>query len=280
MQALSTIVYLMHQQWSFLTWSDGIEIAFFTALFYYAAQWLKQDRQQPLLGYMYAYVALTLGSYYCGLFSVSTVLCALCPSAIMVFVLIHQKTLQQNYISLRNLTPRKQTHTANWVELVVRSCLVGMNAKKPIMCVIEQRDSLAQFIWAPFILNSYVQPGLIELLLQTPSYDADSFLWLNHEGKLQAVSCNWQQLGKEQISSAAWHEDAMLYTAKTDAIVLYADPVTHTISLIAHDKLVENLSAPQAVRIISSYVTQPNTRKGVQAHDEANNLSNHHQPSA
>lgn len=281
MQALSTTLHLMLQQWAYVNWRDGIEILFFATALFYAAQWLKQDRQQPLLGYLYSYLALTIGSYFCGLFSISYVLCALSPAAVMVFVLIHQKTLQRNYISLRNLTPRKQTHNANWVELVVRSCLVAMNNKKPVMCVIEQRDSLSQFIWAPFILNSYVQPGLIELLLQTPSYDPNSFLWINHEGKLQAISCTWQQFGQEQALSSVWHEDALLYTAKTDAVVMYADPTSHTFSIIAHDKLIENLSAPQAVRIMSSYVVQPQQlQKGAKRHDEATKTTDRNQPTA
>lgn len=279
MQALSTTLHLIYQQIALLHWRDSIEILFFAVALFYAAQWLKQDRTQPLLGYLYSYLALTLGSYFFGLFSVSYALCALSPACAMVFILIHQKTLQRNYVALRNLTPRKQLHNANWVELLVRSCLVTMNNKKPVMCVIEQRDSLAQFIWAPFILNSYVQPGLIELLLQNPTYDHNSFLWLNHEGKLQAIACNWQQFGQEQTFSTVWHEDALLYTSKTDAVVIYADPHSHTFSIIAQDKLIENLSAPQAVRIINSYVVQPHQiQKGAVRDVQTNKTTGTTQP--
>ncbi|MGE0010011.1 MAG: hypothetical protein AB7F19_05735 [Candidatus Babeliales bacterium] len=278
MKALSTTLHLVQQHIAFMNVSDGIEILFFAVAFFYIAQWLKQDRTQPLLAYFYGYLALTLGSYFCSLFAISFVLCALSPAIAMVFILIHQKTLQSNYIALRNLTPRKQAHHTNWVELLVRSCLVAMNNKKPVMCVIEQRDSLSQFVWAPFILNSYVQPGLIELLLQNPSYDANSFLWLNHEGKLLALSCSWEQFGQEQFTSI-WHEDALLFTAKTDAVVMYADPNSHTFSLIAHDKLIEGLSAPQAVRIMSSYVMPSyQSPKGELKYHDKSKTTNSNQP--
>lgn len=278
MEALTTTLHVLHQQLAFMNIRDGIEILFFAVAFFYAAEWFKQDRTQPLLGYFYGYLALTLASYFTGLFAISFVLCALSSAVAMVFILIHQNTLQKNYVALRNLTPRKQAHQSNWVELLVRSCLVAMNNKKPVMCVIEQRDSLSQFIWAPFTLNSYIQPGLIELLLQNPAYDPNTFLRINQEGKLLAIQCSWEQFGQEQFTSV-WHEDALLFTAKTDAVVMYADPNTHTFSLIAHDKLIEGLSAPQAVRLMSSYVVQPRqSSKGEIQYHEKSKTTGSNQP--
>lgn len=274
MEALAATAHLLHQQWAFFTWRDGIEILFFATSLYYTAVWLKKDRQQPLLGYVYGYLALALGSYFCGLFTMSSTLFALAPVAAMVFVLIHQNTLQRNYVTLRNLTPRKQTQHTNWVELLVRSCLVAMNNEKSVTCVIEQRDSLHQFIWAPFVLNSFVQPGLLELLLQNPSYDPTTFLWLNHTGKLHAVGGTWQQ-GDHTAAQSNWHEDALLYTAQTDAVVLHADPKSHTFAIIAQDKLIEDLSAPQVVRIITSYIIQPHAQKGAVHYDKKNNATDH-----
>lgn len=277
MEALSTTLFLLQQQWAFFSWRDAVEILFFATTLYYSALWLKQDRQQPLLGYVYGYLALALGSYFFGLFTISYALFAIAPAAIMVFVLVHQKTLQRNYVTLRNLTPRKQTQQNNWVELVVRSCLVAMNNEKPVTCVIEQRDNLHQFIWAPFILSSFVQPGLLELLLQTPSYDPNTFLWLNHTGSLQAMACRWQQFG-DTAQQTNWQEDALLYTAKTDAVVMHADPVTHTFSIIADDKCIDQLSAPQAVRIITSYVIKP--QKGATSHVKKDKTTRDSQPTA
>lgn len=277
MQAISETLHLLRQQWILFNWQDALEILFFGIVLFYITQWLRYDRQQPLVAYFYGYLTITFSSYFLGLFSIGYALCVFAPAVAAVFILIHQNTLQRNYVALRNLTPRKQSHADNWIELLVRGCLVAMNNKKPVMCVIEQRDSLSQFIWAPFILNSYVQPGLIELLLQNPSYDSNTFLWLNHEGILHALSCTWQQYGQEQSLAQNWQEDALLFTSKTDAVVMYADPNTHTFSIIAQDKLIEQISAPQAVRIIHSYVIKPHSpqeQKGAIRYDE-NNKTTH-----
>ena len=62
----------------------------------------------------------------------------------------------------------------------------------------------------------------------------------------------------------AWKDDAIAYTAKCDALIIYLDTKTHTCSLALQGTLHELLTIEQAGTIIKKHIHYqiPSTKKG------------------
>lgn len=237
--------------------SDCIEIIFFASLCYYFTLWLSKDRQKNLVGYFYGYCILATGAYYGGLSTVALFLFTGFPVALVLFIILHQEILQRNFIALHTISAK--TTLANpkqWHEILVRSCLVLLHKHQSIICVIEQKQSLENFIETLFVFNTPLQHGLLEMLVQ--SSKKDSFVWLNHKGTLKSIESTWishEALVTEHSSIPQWQQNALLFTTKTDALVFSSELKHGTFSFIAQGKLLENLTADQVARILSKCLT-------------------------
>ena len=130
---------------SFWWWRDPLEILFFITIFYFFSLWLKKDRQKNLLFYFYCYCCVIIIAFYAQLPTLSTMLFLSAPVALMLFILVHQETLQKNFISLKNASAPKILPT-DWLEELLRTCLVAINNNKEVLCVIEHRNNLETFL--------------------------------------------------------------------------------------------------------------------------------------
>src|SRR3989338_8316527 len=87
-------------------WRDVIEIIFLSGVFYYFCLWLKQDTQKPLLLTFYTYVFTLTIAYFTGLPTVTFILTSFFPVLLVCFIIIHQSTLQKNFIALHAISPK------------------------------------------------------------------------------------------------------------------------------------------------------------------------------
>ena len=243
----------------FLSWRDGLEILCFSVLFYYLALWLKKDKTKNLLPYFYGYCLLALTAHVLHLPTVTYFLFLFAPAAVMLFVLMHQDTLQRNIIALKNIAV-PQTHHDNWCETLLRTCLIALNNNKEMLCVIEHTDSLQPFIITPFIINAPLNQSLLELLLASPSYEQQQMIWLNSKGTVLGINATWQHVQPLQqtfvSSELSWRDDALHYSAKTDALLLHASPATRTFTIAVSGTLLQKLSVHHANQIIKKHLSQ------------------------
>lgn len=252
------------------TWQDCIEIIFFSTLFYYFTLWLSKDRQKNLIGYFYGYCLISILAYHVGLSTIAVFLFTGFPAALMLFIILHQEVLQRNFIALHNISTKvTSSNPKQWHEMLVRSCLVLVHKQKSILCVIEQEQSLKNFIETSFIFNTPLQPELLEMLMQgQKNQKKDSFVWLDYTGTLKSIESFW--VSHETLAETSliprWQQDALLFTAKTDALVFRSDPQQGTFSLIVQGKHIEGLTAEHVVRILYKYSKKPNTNQGVKLH--------------
>ena len=238
-----------------ITWHDGIEILFFSSLFYYLALWLRKDKQQNLLWYFYGYSAVTLFAYNAPLPTVSLFLLIFSPAIIMLFIMVHQNILQRNFVALRHITPA-QTTTHNWLEELIQTCLIVINNNKSITCIIERNDNMHTFLQVPFIIHAPLHTALLEVLINSDSYDQHKMVWIDAHGNLEGINASWRhtitqphetadldqthfekmRLEKSRfekiISEETVLEDALLYTTKTDALIFTINPETRTFTII------------------------------------------------
>ncbi len=248
----------------FFSWRDAVEILFFSSIVYYLSLWLKKDKQKNLLGYFYGYCFIAVIAHVIQLTTISTSLFLCTPVIIALFAIIHQETLQRNFILLKNITPKQ--HQVDWLEELLRSCLHALNNNKNIICIIEHKDNLNDSIITSLPVNAALQKDLLDMLIESSSFDQTKMIWLNTQGKLLGINATWKMntdetwITEEAKQLPRWKSDALLITAKTDAFVLHGSFTTHTFDIIIQGKTFENISAHHAIKMLKKYIYKQNTQ--------------------
>ncbi|MBA3954022.1 hypothetical protein H0X48_01765 [Candidatus Dependentiae bacterium] len=260
MISLSQIYTFFSQELYISSWRDVLEITLFSTITYGFLVWLKKDVQKDLTYAFYSYYILLMGSYYCSLYTLTTVLLSAIPVVLTLFILVHQETLQKNFVVLKKMqkTPKEDIH---WIDELMKILLNAVNNKKDIIGVIERCDSLQDILKAPYSFYADIKKDAFDILLEKHSYTQEHLLWLNQEGKLIATNASWQlELNDEWISPdvlalAKWKQDAIFITSKTDALVFKVNSLARTFDLIVQGKLIEHNDAQQTLLLLYAYIT-------------------------
>jgi hypothetical protein len=207
----------------------------------------------------------------------------LLPTAITMFVLIHQRTLQKNYLALRAVTP-PQSEPDNWLDVLMQTALHHINAHKPLLAVIEQQDALDTMLNAQLPLQACIKKELLLVLLDSVPADSDQLLWISTHGKIRGINATWNTHADTvplSPSLPAWQQDALFFTAVTDALVLYAQSEHRSFTIIFKGTIVENMSAHQTQRYIKDcQKSSPASKKGETIHGSYRTQTGPHQHSA
>jgi len=247
---------------------DCIEIYFFIFFIFKVSSWLNKDHTKPLLLYFYTYFAILFSSYFFQLSTVYQLMLVTAPIYFVLLVVHHQKSFQKNFIVSKEkpLTPTSSINK-EWLETLLRSCLVASHHKKNITCVIEQFDSLDTLIDKPFILDIPIQKYIIDMLLETESYDKSKLLMINNHGKVMSINASWSdlvinelifnQINEQQLSK----EYAKVVTSKTDAILIHINN-EHQHNFVSHQgKIIENMTIDQTLKLIKILLSKKNNAK-------------------
>ena len=262
------IISILLNQLHFLVFRDYLEILFFSTLIYYLSVWLAQDARKNLIVHFYGYCALIGIAYAAQLSSITFFLTFFAPVILMCFIIVHETTLQKNYVMLRNTNaPKKEAR--DWIEHLVRICLQNMNENRSLTCLIEQSDSLRSVLTAAMHLDVDLHTGILEMLVKAPTFSPEKIIWINKCGSLIGINTQWIHSTEQTFIDDSvkkldrFKQDALLYTAKTDAVILRSDPVTHTFDIIAGGTLFESVSAHGVLTSLKTYLGAPsNTKKG------------------
>jgi DNA integrity scanning protein DisA with diadenylate cyclase activity len=255
----TAVTYLRHEL-LFISWRDYAEIFFFSLLVYYFLQWLNQDKKNSLVFWFYGYTAILFGAYFTQLNSISLVLTLSSPIALMIFIMVHEQTLQKNFVTLTNISPKAVNHH-HWLEELMQACLHAVNKNREIICVIERADSIDFFISASVHFNAKISQKAVELLMNTIPENQPVALWVNHAGKLLTINPIWHVYPDEAWISPEikalhkWKQDAIFITKKSDAIVFALSTLTRCFDVIIEGKTINNLPAGHAFELLKKYTT-------------------------
>ncbi len=227
-------------------WRDALEIISISTIVYYFASWLKKDTEKNLSLPFYIYCASFIISHYLNLQILSSILLFGSPIILTVFILMHQKSLQKNFVVSTRLDIEKQSRY-NWVEELVKSALYAVNQNQKVLFIIEQRDSLSTLLQADWIINALFSKEIFELVLKNKNIEN---IWLNQDGILVAPNAKWSF--SEDLQN--FEADALIATTNTDAIIIKVLPEARKFEIIANNKIYENLTAPQVASFLNSYV--------------------------
>lgn len=257
----------VRQELLFITWRDIIEIAFFTVTSYHVVKWLNRDTQKSLTRYFYLYCTLALGSYYASLHVISLVLFFGAPIVAVLFLILHQQTLQKNFIVGKTLTPKPDA-SDKWLEEIIQASLRGVNKNKTVLCVIERTDALNVFFTARCTFNAPVTRELLNLLMNTTPDDEMITIWVSHTGLLIAINPHWHA-GYDEIWASQqmtplhrYKQDALLISQKSDAIITVISPETRLFDVLVSGKGFDNISAGYAFSLIKQHIATKQVTKG------------------
>lgn len=260
--------------------TDITEIMILTILIYYFSLWLKGDNKKDLLGYFYAYGITMFITYYFQFPIIPNFLFITSPIAIIILIILHQKTLQKNYIAYKRISYQTKKITY-WFDELVKSCFIALNKKKEIVCLLERNYSISDFIKTPFTFYADIEKKLFEIILENQILNNNYMIWLNNEGKLVAINTMWNFdietdfLTNEMIKLAPWKQKSIFITYKTDAIIFKINPTSRTFDIIVKGKIVEQLNSTHAIdilekEILRSDITQKKENKKIEKKSKTN----------
>jgi DNA integrity scanning protein DisA with diadenylate cyclase activity len=257
----SEILSLLEQAFSTIEWRDSLEILIFSSSIYYFLLWLKKDTQKNLTFTFYLYCTLLLGAYYAELPMLHSFLLSSAPLVLMLFIVLHQETLQRNFIMFKRPATQNSLELS-WTDELIRSCLTALNNKKELLVLIERNDSLKNLLYAPCLFHADLKKDIFDILAEKHTPTNDYMVWVTHEGKLVAINTSWRiNVDEEWVTEEAaalhkWKQDSIFISSKTDALIFKVKPLTRTFDLIMQGKLAEDLSSEQLLAILQRKSTK------------------------
>lgn len=260
---MNTIVFeFLSKQYAIFSLKDALEIVLFSAILYYFSVWLAKDRTKNLILPLYGLCIIATLAVLLQLHTISSFLLWYGPALVMLFIILHQELLQRNFISLHSIKPRNNATSFEWVKPLIQACLRARNNNKNVRILIENHVSLTSFIHTDFLVQAPAHYHLLNILLESPSYNSQKMVWINHTGTIVALNSEWSinahesWISEELTSKDPWLADVILFTSKTDALAFSCSGNADVFTIITQGKVIEDIYASDALRIINYYLTR------------------------
>ncbi len=264
---------------SILNWRDLIEILFFSCSFYYLSLWLKKDTQKNLLPYFYGFCLFTFGAHLLALPTVSQSLFLFSPAIILLFMFMHQSTLQRNMVALKNITHPSHPPT-DWLTTLLRTSLVMIHHNKELLILIEHTDAIGSYLKAEYYINAPLSKDLLTLIVEH-AYNPQQMLWIHSDGIIRGINVSWKASWHPAAyeNQTAWIDDAIVYTSKNDALLLHINPTKHHYTIASNGTIHHELTIEQVSQLLRKKINHPQsvTKKGYtyDVTSKKNNVAQH-----
>ncbi len=245
------------------SWRDLVEILFFTCVVYGISLWLKEDSQKNLLPYFYGFCILFFSAHFFALPTVSQSLFIFSPAIILLFMFLHQTTLQRNFISLKNI--RQPTTVPDWFTTLMQTCLTTIHHNKELLILIEHTDAIGSYLKADYVINAPISKDLFTLIMEKV-YTSQKMIWIHSDGIIRGINVSWKASWYPSAyeDQTAWIDDAIAHTSKNDALILHINPTKHHYTIAMNGILHQELTIEQASQLMRKKINYqiPVTKKG------------------
>lgn len=251
--------------WYILGWRHIIEILFFAAVFYYTSLWLKHDKQSNMLPIFYGYCFTIFASYALGLSAISQFLLLFAPVTVMLFIMVHQHTLQKNFVTARNIRP--EGDDTKWLDTLTHSMLVAINNNQSMICIIEKNDNLEHLLDAPYMLNSTINHDLLDIVVASKLFEHDKMIWITNTGSLKAINATYGNtidptwIEQSLKTAEHWKQDALFIASKSDALIIKAFPLTRTFTIIYDQTVQESITTHEFKFVVQGLLQKQEPEK-------------------
>jgi len=131
------------------------------------------------------------------------------------------------------------------------------------------------------MFNAELHNATFDLLITSNIFNEKKLVWLNDHGTLRGLNASWNILHDEYWNTVdtaeipAWQQDALFFTAKTDAIILGINQKNRTFTIIARAQRFENIAAHHALKFLKKLIT---VNEIGDIRHEPSEQNTHHQP--
>ncbi len=257
---------VLHDIFILLCWRDILELSIFFYAVYSFLLWVSKDGQQQLLFYCYAYSGLTALSYFLYLPVLYSLLIFFLPVCLVIFLLLHQKTLKKKAIGFyTDQSSEKAINNEAWQEIIIRAALIASNKRKNCFFVIEKNNSLSDYLEIPYFLEAEIHKDFFNFIIEAADNSEHIFLISNKI--IRSIHSRWKILytkeSYEHSSKLSINESTGLVLSENiDCIILYTQQNKSGLNIIALGTLAQNLSAVQATNLLKQYYKNSMNDKG------------------
>lgn len=267
-------------------WIDLIEIFFFTSTIYFFSLWLKKDQQKNLVPAFYFFCSTIIFSYALDMHNLNNFLIIFMPTILMLFILVHQNTLQKNFIMIKNANLPKIKNN-DWFDPFMRHCLSLINQNKQIICAIEGKDNLEELLINQININTQINKEIIDLAINSTIFNQNEIIHINYQGNLIGLNSAWNTknhtfyVAEDTQDIESWKQDSLLLSSKTDVLIFKICPKKRMVDIIAQGKIIENLAIAAAIKVIQEYINKnlKISKKGKDQNENINKKFTPKQPS-
>jgi len=235
---------------------DLIELAVISSCCYYWFSWLAADTQKKLPLYFYYYCALWAFAFFAPLPTVLMLLQTSLPWILVLFITIHQKTIQRNLIGLYKIRPVQQD-VSDWLEQLLRFCL---QTNHNIHLLIEHTDTLDELLNIALPMQAPVTFTLMHYLVKCSAFNPEQLILLTSQGQLKGINVQWiKHLALEQLETDILEKNSY-HLNDNNGIFLRYDAEKRRFDLVLKQQIYHALNVTQTLQSIHNYITHQSTK--------------------
>ncbi|MFZ5954055.1 MAG: hypothetical protein ACOYT8_03095 [Candidatus Dependentiae bacterium] len=260
--------------WFYVNARDIIEISFYFMIIYRLSLWLAKDNSN-LIFWFWGYSCSLLVAYLINIPTTILFLVFLWPLFITLLFIVHQETIQKNFIALAKIP--QQINNKNWLNILIKESLITTHRNKQVLCIIETNFNIHSYIENPLPVHSLITPDLITLITHSEFYNQNKFILIDQEGYLRGINvtipsiANTLSLGENKNSI----EHFTTFSFKLKNLIVRASSSTHTFDMVIEGKIYLKMTALQTQELLQTYFSSINQQKDRGIETYANNQKPH-----
>lgn len=257
---------------------DILEIALLSTFFYHVICWLLQDRVNNLIYYFAGYALVVAAAFMLPLPILQILLLWYSPVIMILFVILHEKQLQKNFVATYKSTYKLTQQVFDWPNILIQTGLHNFIEQQSTLYLIEQDQPLDSLVSTPFIINSPVQKELLEMICASQSYNQMRALWITKHGMLRGINTYWHQNTTTLSDLTYADEDTLIESLEPliencSAIACFSNAITREWTIVARDCIFKKISAQHALQLLQKLLVYSSTSARSAYYAEHKNVS-------
>lgn len=237
---------------------DLMEIVCIMFIVFYFVRWLRTDEHKHLAWYLYGWSLLSIGAWYCSFATLGMLFLYCWPAALVLFIVVHQKTIQKRFINPQQIIPAQRFAHDEWLAATIRHSYLALHAHKELTFCIQGNTSLQETIIQGVQVNAPITQTLLQLVLTSSTVHTQSTIVVSQDGQLLVYNANLQPLHEAELNSFHtahdWHQASINLTTHFDCIIFKLSATTHQFDIAAQGTVVTGIMAEQAQAMIARYL--------------------------
>lgn len=213
-------------------WQDLFALALIIYTIYKFLKFLSSHNTLHLLGYCYALFSTIVLTDIFNCPAVSLFLIQSCPIIIVILILMHQKSLQKNWLGVGKA--KKNNTSYNWLDTIAKDLIWAKTKNINPIIIIEQEEDLT-ILFDDFVnVETEYNEQLFRCLISNNNIENKDQIILINQNKIKLCNCKFNKkniLAEENKDFLATH-----ITSLTSSIIIFSEKNTHKITIMQDGK--------------------------------------------